>query len=298
MEDQAKALTRKALLAGSILALVSAAAFALNMVLAGLSYRHGANIHALNLARAGLFFGCLAGYLIATRTAVKLPTRARVSAFMVLLCGEMYVLLGAIQTIQVALAVLIFYTYPMMIAMFHWVTGEERLSLVALVLMVCGFSGLVFVLIAAPVQPDTAGVLYSLLAALVMAAMLVTSESSLKKYDTGVVLIHSLAVVVIVVLALWATVVDLHWPASPDGWIVFTGSTAFYVLATFTLFMAVSRIGPLRTAIIDNTAPVWAIVFGFLLLGQALNARQFFGVIVVIAAVIALQIVNREPRTR
>jgi drug/metabolite transporter (DMT)-like permease len=270
------------------------------MVLAGLSYRHGANIHALNLARAGLFFGCLAGYLIATRTAVKLPTRVRVSAFMLggLLCGEMYVLLGAIQTIQVALAVLIFYTYPMMIAMFHWVTGEERFSLVALVLLVCGFSGLVFVLIAAPVQPDTAGVLYSLLAALVMAAMLVTSESSLKKYDTGVVLIHSLAVVVIVVLALWATVVDLHWPASPDGWIVFAGSTAFYVLATFTLFMAVSRIGPLRTAIIDNTAPVWAIVFGFLLLGQALNTRQIFGVIVVIAAVIALQIVNREPRTR
>ena len=238
--------------------------------------------------------------MVATRTVVKLPARTRVSAFMVgvLLCGEMYVLLGAIQTIQVALAVLIFYTYPMMIAMFHWATGAERFSLPALVLLVCGFSGLVFVLITAPVQPDTAGVLYSLLAALIMAAMLVTSESSLKKYDTGVVLFHSLAVVVVIVLALWATVVDLHWPAAPAGWIVFTGSTVFYVLATFTLFMAVSRIGPLRTAIIDNTAPVWAILFGLLLLGEALNTRQILGVIVVVSAVIALQIVNREPRAR
>ena len=77
----------------------------------------------------------------------------------------------------------------------------------------------------------------------------------------------------------------------------FAGSTVFYVMATFTLFMAVSMIGPLRTAIVDNTAPVWAVVFGFLLLDQALNARQVFGVIIVIAAVISLQLVSREPRS-
>ena len=81
------------------------------------------------------------------------------------------------------------------------------------------------------------------------------------------------------------------------GWMAFAGSTVFYVMATFTLFMAVSMIGPLRTAIVDNTAPVWAVVFGFLLLDQALNARQVFGVIIVIAAVISLQLVSREPRS-
>ena len=212
MVNHSKSPAANPLLVGSVLALVSAITFALNMVLAGMSYQHGANIHALNLSRAGLFFGCLAIYIVATRTPLTLPPRIRVSAILVggLLCGEMYVLLGAIQTIQVALAVLIFYTYPMLVAMIHWITGKERFSPIALLLLVCGFSGLVFVLITAPVQPDTVGIVYSVLAALVMSAMLITSESSLKAYNNQVVLLHSLAVVVAIVLLLSVTVVDIH----------------------------------------------------------------------------------------
>ena len=296
MVNHSKSPVAKPLLVGSVLALVSAITFALNMVLAGMSYQHGANIHALNLSRAGLFFGCLAIYIVATRTPLTLPPRIRVSAILVggLLCGEMYVLLGAIQTIQVALAVLIFYTYPMLVAMIHWITGKERFSPIALLLLVCGFSGLVFVLITAPVQPDTLGIVYSVLAALVMTAMLITSESSLRAYNNQVVLLHSLAVVVVIVLLLSVTIVDINWPATRTGWAVFTGSTVFYVVATFTLFKAVSIVGPLRTAIIDNTAPVWAIVFGYLLLGEVLNGWQIVGVAIVIAAVITLQIVKKE----
>jgi drug/metabolite transporter (DMT)-like permease len=296
MVNNSKSPAAKPLLVGSVLALVSAITFALNMVLAGMSYHHGANIHALNLSRAGLFFGCLAIYIVTTRTPLTLPPRIRVSAILVgaLLCGEMYVLLGAIQTIQVALAVLIFYTYPMLVAMIHWITGKERFSPIALLLLVCGFSGLVFVLITAPVQPDTLGIVYSVLAALVMTAMLITSESSLRAYNNQVVLLHSLAVVVVIVLLLSVTIVDINWPATRTGWAVFTGSTVFYVIATFTLFKAVSIVGPLRTAIIDNTAPVWAIVFGYLLLGEVLNGWQIVGVAIVIAAVITLQIVKKE----
>ena len=49
MVNQSKSPAAKSLLVGSVLALVSAITFALNMVLAGMSYQHGANIHALNL---------------------------------------------------------------------------------------------------------------------------------------------------------------------------------------------------------------------------------------------------------
>ena len=84
--------------------------------------------------------------------------------------------------------------------------------------------------------------------------------------------------------------VPLKWPGTGRGWLAFWGSSGLYVVATFTLFKAVSLAGPLRTAIIDNTSPVWATLFGFLLLGQVLSVKQLGGILVVVAAVIALQV--------
>ncbi len=282
--------------AGCGLALFSAATFALNMVLAGMSYQHGANIHSLNLARAIVFFLTLLVVILSTKTSFHLPLRARLMCGIVgvLLCTEMYVLLGAIQTIPVALAVLIFYTYPLLIACWRWLRGIEKFSIPALALLVMAFFGLVLVLINAPAEPHHQGVALSVVAATVMAAMLITSEHSLNNYNNQVVLAHALGVVVLLISALTLTAVELQWPVGELGWWIFSGSTLFYVFATFSLFKAVSLIGPLRTAIMDNTAPVWAMIFGFILLHQVMSSWQIGGALLVITAVMSLQIVSRH----
>ena len=284
-------------LIGSACALVSAIAFALNLVLAGMSYQHGANVHSLNLVRAVLFLCSLAIYILATRTSFSLPTRARNISFLVgvLLCTEMYVLLGAIVTVPVALAVLIFYTYPIIIACWKWTSGEETFTWAAFVLMLAGFCGLFFVLInTPPSQLEIIGISLAIVAALVMAAMLITSEHNLVRYNNQVVLFYSLAMVVAIIVLSSLVAVDLNWPSGTLGWLVFLGSSIFYVVATFTLFKAVSLVGPLRTAIIDNTAPVWAILFGYILLAQSLTPKQIGGALVVIVAVMLLQLVKRR----
>ena len=279
---------------GSALALVSASAFALNLVFAGISYEYGANIHALNLARALLFLVALQAVIEWTRAPVRMPGRAMLSSALVgvLLCAEMYVLLGAIRTIPVALAVLVFYTYPMLIAVVRWISGGETFSWPALACMLAGFGGLVLVLITAPVRLETEGLVFSFIAALVMVAMLITSEKNLKIYDSQVALFHSLFVVCVIIVVLSLTVVDLELPSGAAGWLMFTGSTVFYVIATFTLFKAVSLIGPLHTAIIDTTAPVWAAFFGFMMLGQSLTWMQMLGIFVVVLSVILLQLAS------
>ena len=269
------------------------------MVLAGLSYEHGANVHSLNLARALLFFTCLGGYVLFTRTSLSLPAKAKAISLVigVLLCAEMVVLLGAIVTIPVALAVLIFYTYPMIIAAIKWINGEEKFYWRSLLLMIIGFSGLVFVLInAPPSQLNTIGIGLSVIAAVVMATMLITSEHNLVKYDNQVVLFYALIMVLIIFSISALFFVELHWPEGQTGWLAFAGSTLFYVMATFTLFKAVSMAGPLRTAIIDNTAPVWAILFGFLLLSQTFTAKQMSGALVVIVAIMLLQLSSKDSK--
>jgi drug/metabolite transporter (DMT)-like permease len=284
----------RGILLGSLTALVSATTFALNMVLADISYDHGANIHALNFARAEVFFGCLLLVVVVKRSNLAMSSTARLAILGVglLLCSLMYALLGAVQTIPVALAVLIFYTYPILIAVYRWIKGEDQFSFKALGLMVIAFVGLVLVLLNAPITLQITGICFSVGAAFIMATMLITSERNLNQYDTFVVMVQVLAVVTAILLLLPLTVVEHHWPESDAGWLAFAGSTIFYVVATFTLFKAVSLVGPLRTAIIDNTAPVWAMLFGYLLLQQSLSPLQLGGAAVVVGSVMLLQLIS------
>ena len=274
-------------LIGSLIALTSAMSFALNVVLAGKSYEYGANIHSLNLARATLFLGCLLMVVKLNHSQAVVTGRAHLLCGVVgvLLCIEMYVMLGAIQTIPVAVAVLVFYTYPILIALFGWITGTDRFSGKLLGLLVIAFGGLVIVLVDSPVQLAPEGLAYSVAAALVMAAMLITSEKALKQYNNYQVLLHSLMVVTAIILVMSMTIVDLALPTIAPGWLFFAGSTVFYVMGTFCLFTAVSMIGPLRTAIIDTTAPIWAVVFGLILLNQNLTGQQIAGAAMVVTAV-------------
>jgi drug/metabolite transporter (DMT)-like permease len=298
LRNQSPIITQTHKLSGGIFALISAVAFALNLVLAGVSYEYGANIHALNITRAFAFLVSLMIIVFTQGTSFRMPLRVRLMSLLlgILLCAEMYTLMGAIRTIPVALAVLIFYTYPMLIAGIRWIRRTEPFSLIDLVLLVIAFCGLSFVLINSPVTLDTTGIVFALAASVVMAMMLVTSEYSLSRYDNYIVLLHTLIVVNLIIFFLTLTAVDLQWPSLLSGWLAFWGSSLLYVVATFFLFKAVSVIGPLKTAIIDNTAPVWAIIFGYMFLNQVLSLKQVTGAFVVMGAVILLQMVNRKQR--
>jgi len=270
------------------------------MVLAGMSYQHGANVHALNLVRSYLFFITLGIYIIFTRTSFSLPTKAKLISLLVgiFLSTQMYVLLGAIAAIPVALAVLIFYTYPILIAAIKWFRGEEKFYWGSFSLMIIAFGGLIFVLIHTPPSQITAtGITLSIIAALVMSVMLTTSEYNLTRHDNQVVLFYALIMSVFIFTFNSVVFVELLWPQAQTGWLVFMGSSIFYVAATFTLFKAVSLIGPLRTAIIDNTAPVWAMIFGYLLLSQSLTNQQIYGAFLVVVAVMLLQLTGSKVKS-
>lgn len=276
---------------GSAVALLSALAFSYSIVLAGVSYRYGANIHALNLGRASAFLGFLLVLVIARRSSFAMPLKARLSCLMIglLLTLEMYLLLGAIQTIPVGLAILILYTYPLLLAVYSWLSKTQAFSLVALGLMLLAFAGLIVVLVDASSPPDLGGVILAIGSSFTLAAMLGVSEHSLDRYNNSVVMVHALTVVMIIVGSLSIAVVELHWPLSKAGWSNFLGSTFFYVVATYCLFRAVNLVGPLQTAVIDNTSPVWAMLFGFLLLQEWLSVQQLIGAFMVILAVMAMQ---------
>ncbi len=284
---------------GSLCALCSAIAFALNISLARVAYDHGANLHALNGFRSTTFFTCL--FLVVTfgRKNISIPHSDKLASIVlgVLLCAEMYVLLAAIKFIPVALAILIMYTYPMMIALHGWIGKKKGFSISSLMMMLVAFAGLFVALNGSNLQLNGVGILLALLAAVTLATLLIVSEKTLRRNDNNVVMFYMLLSATSIIALLSISIVELSWPATIAGWIPFCGSAVFYVIATFLLFQAVNLVGPLQTAIIDNTSPIWAIVFSFILLNQALGAHQVLGAIAVVLAVMVLQWLNRPANT-
>ena len=286
------------LVLGSLVALGSAVAFSLNMVLARLAYDAGGNIHALNLTRALLFLACLAAFLRLTGRPMGLPRRAVVFSLLlgILLCAEMYLLLGAILFIPVSLTILILYTYPLMLAGVTWMTGREAPSVARFAALLCAFVGLGLALAAPAGALDGRGLALAGLSAVMLATILMVSERIMAGRDNRVVMLYMMIAASGLIAALSLGVVELAWPAGGPGWIAFAGSTGCYVVATFCLFTAVSMIGPLRTAAIDNTTPVWSVLFGLWLIGETLAPQQLLGIALVVGALIVLQVLQRPRR--
>ena len=278
---------------GSLAALVSAITFALNVTLAKEVYAAGGNIHAINLVRPFAFIAVLLPWLLATGTPMRLP-RAKwgLTALLgVLLTAEFYALLGAIIFIPVALAILINYLYPLLIALFQTATGRIRLDWQRGSAIAAAFTGLALALLhSGDVTVSWQGVFLSLLSAVILASILLTGEAAMTGTDRRVVMLYMIFGVTLIIVTLWLSgTVTPRFPQTPSGWWALSISTLCFVAATVLLFVAIDLIGPLATAAIDNSSPVWAILFGALLLGESLTGLQLSGAAMVVGAILVFQ---------
>ncbi|MFP6749472.1 MAG: DMT family transporter [Alphaproteobacteria bacterium] len=283
-------------LLGSLIALASATGFAMNVTLSRMAYDAGGNIHALNLSRTLVLLICLALWLRMAGRPMGLPPRARLASLGLglLLVAEMYSLLGAIILIPVGLAIVVMYCYPLLIAAWSWIRGTEKPTAVSLVAMMAAFGGIVLALGAPLGGLDWRGVGLAFGAALGMVGLLLVGERVMAAQDKRVVMLHMTVMAGVVMVVLSVTVADLTWPQGSVGWLAFIGSCLFFAAATISLFTAVQMIGPLRTAIIDNSSPIWAVSFAYLLLGEILSGKQIIGAALVVVALIVLQIAQRR----
>lgn len=287
-------------LLGILVAAVSAITFASNLTLASLAYDGGSNVHALNLSRSVLFAVLLMLVIVAGRLTLRMSRRDRLICIGLgfIFCIDLYAILIAIQYVPVGLAILIMYTYPLLLAAFSWLTGREGFSFDALCAVLATFLGLGLTLYAPGGNPDWRGVALALVTAVGLATLLVLSEKVMQRHDRRVVMFHLATVSSLFIAVVAFTVAGLEWPNSPHGWLAFAGSSLLYAVATFLLFTAVDLIGPLRTSLIDNAAPVVAIFLSAWLLAEHLRGSQLLGGALVLAGVTLVQLSLAVPVSR
>ena len=287
--------TPRRLWLGGAVALTSALCFAFNLSLVPIAYAAGTNPDTVNLVRFLGFLGALFAWLAISGGPLSLPPKPRRTSLLLglLVFGEVYGLLAAVAFIPVGITVLIFYTYPLGVAALGVSLGRERVSWPRLLAMLTAFAGLALVLEARAEAPDWRGVAFAGAGAALMAALAVGSEATLARHDGRTVMLHMIVTATAITAGVTLAGASLAWPTGGAGWLALAGTASFFVIATFCLFTAIGLMGPLRTAVIDTSAPVWALLFAWAILGEGLSAAQAAGAAVVILAIAVVQATGR-----
>ena len=287
---------------GVLLLLCISVVFGSNHIAARFAFEHGANVVTAVAFRASFAFVFVFLLLAADRVSFALPgaTRMRGVAIGLMLLLQSYCVFSAVARIPVALALLAFNTYPIVIALIAWFVDGERptpraiiampvaLAGLTLALDVGGWSGVGAASFAGRWEEIGAGVLYATGASLSFSAALYLTTRWLKDVDGRLRTFLATGTIAVAMLALGGVTNAFALPVDSTGWIALSLVGLCYSAAVTTLFVVLPRIGVVNNAAALNFEPVAVLVMGWVLLGQSMAPLQIFGALVVIGAIVAL----------
>ena len=296
---------------GVALLLLIASIFGSNHVAARLAFDHGVSVPtavAFRSVATALFVAALlrAG---GARISLPGPTLARGLGMGLLVTVQSGCLYSAVARIPVALALLVFNTFPVLLALLSWATGGERPARRAWVAMAIALVGLSLALdvagMAGPVGVGTGatgagaggassgggmgeGVAYAFGASVSFATVLHLTTRWLGDVDGRVRTLMLMSVVSVVTFVAGAVRGGFALPADTTGWVGLGLLTVLYSAAITAFFVVLPRLGAVNNAAIMNFEPIAALVMGWLVLGQVIAPAQIAGALVVIGAIVLL----------
>jgi drug/metabolite transporter (DMT)-like permease len=274
--------------AGIALALAAAVAFGLSNAFAGLAYRGGSDPLTVAAFRFVLPALALVVWLPTSGAPVGLPARDGWIAAALGLVTAVYTwaLLSAIGAIPLALAILVFYLFPLVASVILAIFGWEKLGWRVITAIVVAFVGLALALDPHGGRLSIYGVVTAFVGAVGLGVVIAVSSRVFGTGDSRQLTLHMAAVAAVLLMAFCAAYGEFLLPRTGLGWVGFTGTASFYGFAMIAFFIAVSLIGPVRASLLSYAEPVVTAVLGFALLGETLLPIQIVGIALVIAALV------------
>ncbi len=268
-----------------------AACFAMVSVCAKIAFQGGSNALSALVIRSVLTLAALIVFFAWRKVPMALPPRQRYAAWIlgIIFCGNNLGMFAALETLPAPLAVLIFYTAPIMVALVEWAMGHRKMTAFSVVALLLAFCGLGLALNAGQHAINLAGAAWATFSAVCFTAVLVLSGRLFPSGDSRPRTLHMIAAAS-VLFVLGSTVsAGFAWPNTSLAWLGIAGVSLFYALAVTGMFAAVARVGAGRTAQILNVEPVLVVVLSYLILKDAITLTQLAGIALVLASVWALE---------
>jgi drug/metabolite transporter (DMT)-like permease len=255
-------------------AVLGASSFACADVLSKVVLIDGADVLTMSAVRAVLGLAILFGWmqLVPSRAAFGRRETWISLGLGVLFAGNVFLVFKAIETVEVPIAILTYFVYPLL-------TG-----------LAAAASGLALMIGAHPTTLAATGILAALGAAVCRVAILLVTRGLLSGADplriTWYSLLSSTAIFVVVALA------TENWqpPATASGWLALIGLSAAVTTGLLGVFASTMRIGPFRTALFMNLEPLLTAIGSALFLAEVLTPLQALGGGIMLAALVMFQL--------
>lgn len=281
---------------GVVFILLSGTAFGLLPWFARIAYDHGAEPLGMLMIRFVFASFMMTVAMVVRRRSITWPNR-QLSIQLFLLGAVGYApqatfYFFGVDKIDISLATIIFYTYPVFVVIASWIFLKHSPSgrvIACLCAAVVGAG-----LTAGQVQSGSiAGVLLMLGAALWYTGYIVISSRIV--HIVGAM--TSLTYVMVGAAVAHISIFFITRPALPDDstgwWAILAAAFIGTVVAMGFFFAGVARIGPGEAAVLSTIEPVVSIGVGVLALGEQLTRVRTIGAVLVLLSVAALAQLSR-----
>ena len=177
-------------------------------------------------------------------------------------------LLSAIEILPFAIAILIFYLFPILTGLTLAILGWRNLNITMTISSCVAFFGIALALGAEFNNLNHTGIIFAGLAAVGLAMVSVLSNKLMTNEDPRLITFY---LCISATLVFWLVCVltgNFSAPNTYFGWTTLVTSHLFYAYATIAFFISISLIGAGETTFYINIEPIAAIGSGFFLLGM------------------------------
>ena len=287
---------------GSLLCLLSAAAFGAMAIFGKFAYDAGVTVADLLLVRFAMAAAVLLTLAGATGALRGLARRAVLSALAMGAVGyatQAGLFFLALERMDASLLALVLYTYPAFVLVAAVLLGRERATQRRVVALVAALVGTVLVLAgAAGGAVDALGVAMGLGAALAYTTYILVGDRVLGGAPPLALsaLVCTGATVTFLLVSLPAGGPELTFAVEGWGWLAAIALVST-VGAVIAFFAGLERVGPSAAAILSTLEPVVTVGLAAAAFGESLGGVQLLGAALVLAAVVVMQLPARA-RTR
>lgn len=276
---------------GIFLALCGATLFGLSLVSARASYDHGTNAQSVMFIR----FVLLAGLLLVWNR--RFPHASRLSLRDRLACAMMgvsfYIGIGsyltAVAYMPVTLAVIIFYTYPIVTAIAYALLRKRVPRGIEILALAIAFSGLVLALDVRIEGARFTGILFAGIASIAITLNLIGSARLLQRIPTTQFAFYQALSVCLVSALVLLFNSSFALPQTAKGGLYLAVMLLAFLTAYISTYNAIRLVGPVNTSTAMNLEPISTIAFAVIVLGEMLTWNQVFGGAVVLVGIVLAQ---------
>ena len=216
----------------------------------------------------------------------------------ILIAIQSLTLYSAVARLPVSLALLAFNTYPLWTALWASIFYKhrpEKATLVAMPIMLFGLALALDVFGASSglgVKGQWgvigAGVAFALTAAATFGMALVLIQHEAHDIDGRLRTASTFWMVGILAFIGTQFMGEFHWPNAMAGWWGLAALILLYGSGITILFTVLPKLGVVGNSAIMNVEPIFALILGWIILGQAVSLIQLIGALIVVGTVIKL----------